>query len=112
MSKLSLVDTGFLMTESPNSPKHVGCLQVWRLPKGKGSAWLRRMLADLKQEEAGFPFDQKLDEKIPLQPELAADEKIDMDYPVHRYFLWARQISMTLGSATRHLTRIGHTLAS
>ena len=87
MSKLSLVDTGFLLTESPNSPKHVGCLQIWRLPKGKGSAWLRRMLADLKQEEAGFPFDQKLNEKIPLQPELEVDENIDMDYHVRHTVL-------------------------
>ena len=80
MSKLSLVDTGFLLTESPNSPKHVGVVQIWRLPKGRGAAWLRRLLADLKQEEAGFPFDQKLEEKIPLQPELVPDEHIVMDY--------------------------------
>ena len=87
MSKLSLVDTGFLLTESPNSPKHVGVVQIWRLPKGRGAAWLRRLLADLKQEEAGFPFDQKLEEKIPLQPELVPDENIDMDYHVRHTVL-------------------------
>jgi diacylglycerol O-acyltransferase len=87
MSKLSLVDTGFLLTETPNSPKHVACLQVWRLPKGKGSAWLRRLVADLKQEPAGFPFNQRLDEKIPLQPELALAEHIDMDYHVRHTVL-------------------------
>ena len=87
MSKLSLVDTGFLLTETPNSPKHVACLQVWQLPKGKGSAWLRRLLADLKQEPAGFPFNQRLDEKIPLQPELAEADDIDMDYHVRHTVL-------------------------
>ena len=87
MSKLSLVDTGFLLTETPNSPKHVACLQIWRLPEGRGSGWLRRMLADLKQEKAGFPFNQKLNEKIPLQPELEVDENIDMDYHVRHTVL-------------------------
>ena len=87
MAKLSLVDTGFLLTEAPNSPKHVACVQVWRLPKGKGSAWLRRLLADLKQGPAGFPFNQKLREKIPLQPELVRDPHIDMDYHVRHTVL-------------------------
>ena len=82
MAKLSLVDTGFLLTESPNSPKHVACLQIWRLPKGKGGAWLRRLLADLKEEPAGFPFNQRLSEKIPLQPELTEARYVDMDYHV------------------------------
>ncbi len=36
---------------------------------------------------------------------------IDLDYPLHRYYLWARQLSMTLGAATRQLVRIGEGLA-
>ena len=44
MGNISLIDNGFLLTEAQNSPKHVACLQVWDLPKGKGSAWLRRLL--------------------------------------------------------------------
>ncbi len=48
MSKLSIIDNGFLLTESQNSPKHVACLQIFRLPKGRGSAWLRRLLDDLQ----------------------------------------------------------------
>ncbi len=87
MAKLSLIDNGFLLTEAQNSPKHVACLQVWELPEGKGGAWLRRLLADLKQEPAGFPFNQKLHYKIPLQPELVTDEKIDMDYHVRHTVL-------------------------
>jgi diacylglycerol O-acyltransferase len=87
MSKLSLVDTGFLLTESPNSPKHVACLQIWRLPEGRGSAWLRHLLDDLKQEPAGYPFNQRLREKIPLQPELIDDPHIDMDYHVRHTVL-------------------------
>ena len=47
MGHISLIDNGFLLTEAQNSPKHVACLQVWDLPEGKGSAWLRRLLAEL-----------------------------------------------------------------
>jgi len=37
---------------------------------------------------------------------------IDLDYPLHRYFIWARQLSQTLGGATRQLVRIGQQLAA
>ncbi|MEE4218989.1 MAG: wax ester/triacylglycerol synthase family O-acyltransferase [Xanthomonadales bacterium] len=87
MATISLTDNGFLLTESPSSPKHVAVLQVWQLPKGKGSAWLRRLLADLKGQPAGFPFDQKLNYRIPLQPELVDDPLIDMDYHVRHTVL-------------------------
>jgi alkylation response protein AidB-like acyl-CoA dehydrogenase len=36
---------------------------------------------------------------------------IDVDYPVHRYFLWLKQYEFTLGSATPELLRIGKVLA-
>ncbi|HTO05708.1 MAG TPA: acyl-CoA dehydrogenase family protein [Myxococcota bacterium] len=37
---------------------------------------------------------------------------VDLDYPLHRSYLWTRQIELTLGSAARHLERIGEVLAS
>ena len=37
---------------------------------------------------------------------------VDVDYPVHRYYLWARQIELTLGSASRQLAELGTKLAS
>ena len=37
---------------------------------------------------------------------------IDNDYPIHRYFLWMKQIESTLGAATRHLVRLGRILAA
>jgi alkylation response protein AidB-like acyl-CoA dehydrogenase len=36
---------------------------------------------------------------------------VDVDYPLHRYYLWAKQIELTLGSAPVHLARIGERLA-
>ena len=35
----------------------------------------------------------------------------DVDYPVHRYFLWGKQIEDTLGGASAQLARLGRTLA-
>ena len=37
---------------------------------------------------------------------------IDVDYPLHRYYLWAKQSELTLGSAAISLTRIGELLAA
>ena len=37
---------------------------------------------------------------------------IDLDYPIHRYFLWAKQLENTLGAATPQLATLGSILAS
>lgn len=36
----------------------------------------------------------------------------DIEYPVHRYFLWGKQLSDTLGGAGFHLARLGRHLAA
>ena len=36
---------------------------------------------------------------------------VDLDYPLHRYFLWSKQLELTLGGATAHLARLGARLA-
>jgi alkylation response protein AidB-like acyl-CoA dehydrogenase len=36
---------------------------------------------------------------------------VDVDYPLHRYFLWAKQCELTLGSATPQLVKLGKSLA-
>ena len=35
----------------------------------------------------------------------------DVDYPIHRFFLWSKQVELTLGGASQQLTRIGELLA-
>jgi len=37
---------------------------------------------------------------------------IDVDYPIHRYFLWAKQIEAHFGAATPELVRLGALLAA
>jgi len=87
MHKLSPLDSGFLITESHHSPKHVAGLQIFRLPKGKGSAWLRKLLDDLKQAPPGFPFNQRLKDNSVLQPVLIEDEAFDIEYHVRHTVL-------------------------
>jgi alkylation response protein AidB-like acyl-CoA dehydrogenase len=36
---------------------------------------------------------------------------VDVDYPIHRYYLWSKQIELALGSATRQLVRLGKRIA-
>ena len=37
---------------------------------------------------------------------------IDTDYPLHRHYLWSRELALTLGPATAHLASLGTMLAS
>jgi alkylation response protein AidB-like acyl-CoA dehydrogenase len=36
---------------------------------------------------------------------------IDVDYPLHRYFIWATQIEHELGSAPHQLEKLGNRIA-
>lgn len=36
---------------------------------------------------------------------------VDVDYPIHRYTMWSRQIELTLGTAKEHLERLGEAIA-
>jgi hypothetical protein len=36
---------------------------------------------------------------------------VDRDYPLHRYYLWAKQLELTLGGTSRQLERLGRLLA-
>ena len=35
----------------------------------------------------------------------------DIDYPVHRYFLWVKQLENTFGGGPQHLARLGRSIA-
>ncbi|MFN8546068.1 MAG: acyl-CoA dehydrogenase family protein [Candidatus Binatia bacterium] len=37
---------------------------------------------------------------------------VDVDYPLHRYFLWSKHIELALGSAPEQLARLGAALAA
>lgn len=37
---------------------------------------------------------------------------MDLDYPIHRYFRWAKEHELRLGGGAEHLARLGRTLAA
>lgn len=37
---------------------------------------------------------------------------LDVDYPVHRYFLWSKALELTLGSSHHHLAALGTAMAA
>ena len=37
---------------------------------------------------------------------------LDVDYPLHRYFLWSKQLELSLGSSVQHLARLGAAMAA
>ena len=37
---------------------------------------------------------------------------LDLDYPVHRYFLWSKAIELALGNSTQHLAKLGASMAA
>jgi len=87
MTRVSTIDSGFLLTESPHSPKHVASLMIFELPRGKGPAWLRRLLARMKQQPAGYPFNQRLYSRGGVFFEFRTDPLVDLDYHVRHTVL-------------------------
>jgi len=87
MARLSTIDSGFLLTESPHSPKHVGALMVLQMPPGKGPAWLRRLLGEMKQIPPGFPFNRKIRRRTGPFYEILPDEHLEIDYHVRHTML-------------------------
>jgi diacylglycerol O-acyltransferase len=87
MTRLSTIDGGFLLTESHHSPKHIGVLIEFQLPKGKGRAWLRKLLDDMRGVEPGFPFNQRVRGMKGLQYELEFDEHLEPDYHIRHTVL-------------------------
>ena len=37
---------------------------------------------------------------------------VDRDYPLHRYYLWAKWLQLALGGASQHLLKLGQILAN
>ncbi len=87
MNKLSAVDSIFLAVESQELPGHVAGLQIYDLPKGKGSAWLHNLLQALRECPPGSPFNEIVNPRMGSLPELVIDEDFDIDYHVRHTVL-------------------------
>jgi 3-oxocholest-4-en-26-oyl-CoA dehydrogenase beta subunit len=76
---------------------------AWRLTAGL-DAWQEVIVAKWWAAEGG----QRV---VHITQHLHGGMGADIDYPVHRYFLWGKQIEDTLGGASAQLARLGRALA-
>jgi len=77
---------------------------VWLLSEGR-PAKREVAIAKLVAAEAGHRV-------VNAAQHIHGGMGFDRSYPLHRYFLWERQIEFTLGSAARELSRLGAMIAA
>ena len=62
MKKLSLLDLGFFVTESEESPKHVAGLMIFRRPAGAGEDFVKDLYDEYRRfDTPSEPFDQVIE---------------------------------------------------
>jgi diacylglycerol O-acyltransferase len=86
MSRLSTLDAIFLGVETRELPAHIAGLQIYQLPKGKGSAWLHSLMAELRECPPGPPFNLRL-AGGPGLPRLEVDKQFEINYHVRHNVL-------------------------
>ncbi|NQZ51967.1 MAG: wax ester/triacylglycerol synthase family O-acyltransferase [Moritella sp.] len=83
MEALTLVDMGFLYTETVTSPKHVAGLQIFSIPENYPGNFSRDLFDNLmSQQDVKNPFNQKLKKQITGQYFWQDDNNIDLSYHV------------------------------
>ena len=93
-------------------PGHTPLLTSLRV----GQVWYRKG-ADIHYLSVAFGFAEVLPDRVRLLARIANAAQhlhggigVDVDYPIHRYFLWSKSLELTLGSAAPHLARLGRIL--
>ena len=83
MEALTLVDMGFLYTETVTSPKHVAGLQIFSTPENYTGNFSRDLFDNLmSQQDVKKPFNQKLKKQLTGQYFWQQDDNIDLSYHV------------------------------
>ncbi|WP_017221437.1 wax ester/triacylglycerol synthase family O-acyltransferase [Moritella dasanensis] len=83
MQALTLVDMGFLYTETVASPKHVAGLQIFTIPENYQGNFTRDLFDSLmSQDEIKQPFNLKLKKQLTGQYHWQEDNNIDLSYHV------------------------------
>ena len=86
-----------------DSMRWVMWMAAWKLAAGrpaKRDAWAAKFWA----AEAGSRI-------ATATQHLHGGMGVDLDYPIHRYFLWSKSLELALGAATPMLVRLGREMA-
>ncbi|NGP54747.1 wax ester/triacylglycerol synthase family O-acyltransferase [Thioalkalivibrio sp. XN8] len=84
MSRISITDYAFLLTETADSPHHVGSLQIFRPPEGYAGDFVGDLIAALGRHRVGKPFNQRLKVSLTGMPEWVPDRNFDLRFHVRR----------------------------
>jgi WS/DGAT/MGAT family acyltransferase len=76
------LDLMFFLTESPESPKHVGAVQVFELPPNAPDNYLRDLVATFKSAPVVSPFNYHPYFPRVGMPQWQVDQDMEMDYHV------------------------------
>ena len=76
------LDLMFFLTETPESPKHVGAVQVFQLPPNAPDTYLRDLVADLKKAPAIAPFNYTPHFPRVGMPQWRESNDLEIDYHV------------------------------
>lgn len=83
--RLKLLDSGWLMMETPETPMHVGGLMLFELPENAPEDYMQSFFQYLLQvDDASSPFNQKLQRLLPfnLDASWVKDGNFDIEYHV------------------------------
>ncbi|NGX16621.1 wax ester/triacylglycerol synthase family O-acyltransferase [Wenzhouxiangella sp. XN24] len=84
MTRISITDYAFLLTETADSPRHVGSLQIFRPPEGYAGDFVGDLIETLRRHKVGKPFNQRLKVSLTGMAQWVPDRNFDLDYHVRR----------------------------
>ena len=76
------LDLMFFLTETPESPKHVGAVQVFKLPSNAPDTYLRDLVATYKKAPVAPPFNYTPHFPRIGMPQWREDDDMEIDYHV------------------------------
>ncbi|NCF16623.1 MAG: wax ester/triacylglycerol synthase family O-acyltransferase [Haliea sp.] len=80
--KIPPLDLMFYLTETAQSPKHVGAVQIFKLPAKAPKSYMRDLVQALKEAPVAAPFNQRPHFPRLGYPEWQKDQGLDIDYHV------------------------------
>lgn len=103
MSRISLTDYAFLLTETEDSPRHVAGIQIYEPPKNYPGDFVADLYEELLKRPAHAPFDRRVRISSTGGPQWTRDPNFDLEYHVRRSALPAPGSRAQLGELTSRL---------
>ncbi|MDJ0652690.1 MAG: wax ester/triacylglycerol synthase family O-acyltransferase [Xanthomonadales bacterium] len=103
MPKLALLDQGFLLLESANSPRHVAGLQLYQCPSRTRADFVSRLVEEFRQQPPVPPFNWKLRAPVITPPSWIEDADFDID---NHLFHQALPAPGSMEQLRRHVARL------